>query len=73
MGSDVTPAGLKFQFSDKFKPVGKLQLKALECGLDPKGINVDVTSKTYGGALPLFYFSQHAFILSFSLSAHNLI
>ncbi|KAL5315806.1 hypothetical protein ACEPPN_016678 [Leptodophora sp. 'Broadleaf-Isolate-01'] len=41
MGSDVTPNGLKFQFTDRIKPIGKKQQEMRSAGLDPKDIDLD--------------------------------
>lgn len=42
-GSDSTPNGLRFQFTDRIRPLAKRQLALLAAGLDPK--DVDVTGK----------------------------
>jgi hypothetical protein len=41
MGSDTTPNGIKFQFTDRFKPIAKRQLAMRAAGLDPKDVNLD--------------------------------
>jgi len=56
MGSDVTPHGIRFQLTDRIKPIGKLQLDALAVGQDPKDVNLDVTAKTLRGQKPGFFF-----------------
>jgi hypothetical protein len=41
MGSDTTPNGIKFQFTDRFRPIAKRQLDMKVAGLDPKDVNLD--------------------------------
>jgi hypothetical protein len=41
MGSDTTPNGIKFQFTDRFRPIAKRQLDMKAAGLDPKDVNLD--------------------------------
>ncbi|KAE9364597.1 hypothetical protein N431DRAFT_447767 [Stipitochalara longipes BDJ] len=41
MGSDTTPNGIRFQFTDRFRPIAKRQLDMKASGLDPKDINLD--------------------------------
>jgi len=41
MGSDTTPNGIKFQFTDRFRPIAKRQLDMKASGLDPKDVNLD--------------------------------
>jgi hypothetical protein len=41
MGSDTTPNGIKFQFTDRFRPIAKRQLDMKAAGLDPKDIDLD--------------------------------
>lgn len=48
-GSDATPNGLRFQFTDRFKPVAKRQLDMLAAGEDPKNINLEDCKHTKGG------------------------
>lgn len=45
MGSDVTPNGLRFQFTDRFRPVAKRQLEILEAGGDPKDVDLNTGGK----------------------------
>ena len=40
MGSDTTPNGIKFQFTDRFRPIAKRQLNMRAAGLDPKNVNL---------------------------------
>jgi hypothetical protein len=47
-GSDCTPNGLRFQFTDRFKPVAKRQLDMLAAGNDPKDIDLDDCKPTKG-------------------------
>jgi len=56
MGTDVTPHGLRYQLTDRIRPIGKLQLHALAAGQDPKDVNLDVTAKTFRGQKPDFFF-----------------
>lgn len=69
-GSDATPNGLRFQFTDRFKPVAKRQLDMLAAGQDPKDINLEDCKPTKGGKgqgtfLPRFSFAQqHTSILA---------
>lgn len=63
-GSDATPNGLRFQFTDRFKPVAKRQLDMLAAGQDPKDINLDDCKHTKGGKgqaifPPHISFAQH--------------
>ncbi|TVY62724.1 hypothetical protein LSUE1_G006157 [Lachnellula suecica] len=48
-GSDSTPNGLRFQFTDRFRPVAQRQLDMLDAGQDPKDINLDDCKPTKGG------------------------
>lgn len=48
-GTDCTPNGLRFQFTDRFKPVAKRQLDMLAAGEDPKDINLEDCKPTKGG------------------------
>lgn len=59
MGSDVTPGGLKFQFTDRIKPIAKRQLEALASGADPKDVNLNANAKgsSSGEILVLYFFS----------------
>ncbi|CZT02253.1 uncharacterized protein RCO7_11042 [Rhynchosporium graminicola] len=41
MGSDVTPNGIRFQFTDRIKPTAKIQQDIRSAGLDPKDIDLD--------------------------------
>ncbi|CZR56747.1 uncharacterized protein PAC_06636 [Phialocephala subalpina] len=41
MGSDATPNGIRFQFTDRFKPIAKRQLEMKGAGLDGKDIDLD--------------------------------
>jgi hypothetical protein len=41
MGSDTTPNGLKFQFTDRIRPVSRRQLEMRAADLDPKDVNLD--------------------------------
>lgn len=41
MGSDTTPNGIRFQFTDRFRPLSKRQLAMLANGQDPKDVVVD--------------------------------
>lgn len=38
MGSDCTPNGIKFQFTDRYKPIARKQLEMKASGLDPKDV-----------------------------------
>ncbi|KAL2062717.1 hypothetical protein VTL71DRAFT_5789 [Oculimacula yallundae] len=50
MGSDVTPNGIKFQFTDRIKPTAKKQEEMRSAGLDPKDIDLDsLYSLKHGG------------------------
>ena len=40
MGSDVTPNALRFQFTDRIRPISKRQLSALWSGVDPKDVDL---------------------------------
>ncbi|CAG8956020.1 hypothetical protein HYFRA_00008876 [Hymenoscyphus fraxineus] len=40
MGTDVTANGIRFQMTDRFRPLGKRQLDMLAKGLDPKDVDV---------------------------------
>jgi hypothetical protein len=57
MGSDVTPHGLRFQFTDRIRPLGRLQLDALAAGNDPKDIDLSTTARGNNGQKPGFLFS----------------
>jgi hypothetical protein len=69
-GTDATPNGLKFQFTDRFRPVARRQLDMLAAGQDPKDINLDDCKPTKGGKgqanfLPRVSFAQqHTSILA---------
>lgn len=41
MGTDVTPNGLKFQFTDRYRPIANRQLEMQAAGQDPKDIDLD--------------------------------
>ena len=41
MGSDTTPNGIRFQFTDRLRPLSKRQLAMLAKGQDPKDVVVD--------------------------------
>lgn len=41
MGSDTTPNGIRFQFTDRFNPIAKRQLEMKSSGLDGKDIDLD--------------------------------
>jgi hypothetical protein len=41
MGSDTTPNGIRFQFTDRIKPIAKRQFEMRATGLDPKDIHLD--------------------------------
>ncbi|CAG8978918.1 hypothetical protein HYALB_00005255 [Hymenoscyphus albidus] len=49
MGTDVTANGIKFQMTDRFRPLGKRQLDMLAKGLDPKDVDVYGKDSTGGG------------------------
>ncbi|PVH77945.1 hypothetical protein DL98DRAFT_422919 [Cadophora sp. DSE1049] len=49
MGSDVTPHGLRFQFTDRIKPIGKKLQEMRSAGLDPKDIDLDSLYSAKGG------------------------
>ncbi|KAK0124026.1 hypothetical protein ONS95_009012 [Cadophora gregata] len=49
MGSDVTSNGLKFQFTDRIRPMGKKQQEMRSAGLDPKDIDLDSLYSAKGG------------------------
>ena len=41
MGSDTTPNGIKFQFTDRIRPLAKRQFDMRAAGLDPKDVRLD--------------------------------
>lgn len=41
MGSDTTPNGIKFQFTDRIRPIAKRQFDMRAAGLDPKDVRLD--------------------------------
>jgi len=41
MGSDVTANGLRFQFTDRFRPIAKRMLAMKAAGDDPKDLDLD--------------------------------
>ncbi len=41
MGSDTTPNGIKFQFTDRIRPIAKRQFDMRAVGLDPKDVRLD--------------------------------
>jgi hypothetical protein len=41
MGSDTTPNGIRFQFTDRIKPIAKRQFDMRAAGLDPKDVRLD--------------------------------
>jgi len=41
MGSDTTPNGIKFQFTDRIRPIAKRQFDMRAAGLDPKDVCLD--------------------------------
>ena len=49
MGGDSTPNGLRFQFTDRFKPVAKRQETLRADGADPSGVDIDPRSAKKGG------------------------
>ena len=49
MGSDVTPHGLRFQFTDRIRPIGKKLQEMRSAGLDPKDINLYSLYSVKGG------------------------
>ena len=53
MGSDCTPNGLRFQFTDRFRPMAKRQLDMLAAGLDPKHVSVGPVKGSKGTSLLL--------------------
>lgn len=53
MGSDATPNGLRFQFTDRFRPTAKRQLEMREAGLDGKDIDLDSVKEPRGKAAAL--------------------
>ena len=48
MGSDVTPNGIKFQFTDRYRPIAKRQLEMQAAGEDPKDIDLDSVKGSKG-------------------------
>lgn len=59
MGTDVTPNGLKFQLTDRIRPIGKRQLDALASGADPKDVDLGGVKGSSGQRR--FHFVQHIF------------
>ena len=51
MGSDVTPGALRFQFTDRIKPISKRQLNALAAGVDPKDVDLKIAKGDSGQTL----------------------
>ncbi|KAH7389067.1 hypothetical protein BKA64DRAFT_129400 [Cadophora sp. MPI-SDFR-AT-0126] len=49
MGSDVTPNGLRFQFTDRIRPIGKKLQEMKSAGLDPKDIDLESLYSAKGG------------------------
>ena len=49
MGSDVTPNGLRFQFTDRYRPIANRQLEMQAAGQDPKDIDLDSVKGGKGG------------------------
>jgi hypothetical protein len=47
-GSDCTPNGLRFQFADRIKPLGKQQLAILDAGKDPKDLDLGIAKGARG-------------------------
>ena len=41
MGSDTTPNGIKFQFTDRIRPIAKRQFDMRAAGLDPKDVRLE--------------------------------
>ncbi|XMA09743.1 hypothetical protein WAI453_002534 [Rhynchosporium graminicola] len=52
MGSDVTPNGIRFQFTDRIKPTAKIQQDIRSAGLDPKDIDLDSIYSIKKGGKP---------------------
>lgn len=59
MGSDTTPNGLRFQFTDRIKPVAQRQLDMRKAGLDPKDVDLEVKSKQSKGQRSSLTFYAH--------------
>ncbi|KUJ17356.1 uncharacterized protein LY89DRAFT_583877 [Mollisia scopiformis] len=55
MGSDTTPNGIRFQFTDRFKPIGKLQLEMKANGRDAKDIDLDSVKGKQKGQMAALY------------------
>lgn len=74
MGSDVTPNGLKFQFTDRIKPIGKKQQEMRSAGLDPKDIDLDslYSAKSGGKSGRSQTHISHPIFPPFLFVAHNL-
>jgi hypothetical protein len=70
MGSDVTPNGIKFQFTDKIKPIGRSQLDALAQGSDPKDVDLGVTAKSYKGRRFSFRSARFIFVSNLERRAY---
>jgi hypothetical protein len=66
MGSDTTPNGIRFQFTDRFKPIAKRQLEMKAVGQDPKDIDVDSVKTTKSRSQTFISLFKH---ISFPL--HN--
>jgi hypothetical protein len=45
MGSDVTANGLRFQYTDRIRPLGQRQLEMVVAGQDPKDVEISGSVK----------------------------
>jgi len=56
MGSDCTPNGIRFQISDRYRPVAKRQLEMKASGQDPKDV-LDHVKGAHASRGQIFIFS----------------
>lgn len=72
MGEDTTAGGIRFQFTDRIKPIAQRQVDAIKKGTNPQHVIIDKGGPSgKGGQILTFFFSSTLHVSLSVIAQHN--